>query len=395
MWIPPVHSALGLGDILASLPGASNEERALERLLMQALGAPSALLTASGTHALQAALMVAADALPPNRRLVALPAFTCYDVATAVLATDLQVVFYDVDPTHLVPDADSLGRALDEGAGVVVAANLYGLPLDWDLLGALARDTGAVIVEDAAQAAGSTWQGRPAGSLAELSVLSFGRGKGWTGSGGGALLARGRFAELDLQLHLPEQRPRHTGRRMLLAGTALAQWTLARPWLYGLPARVPALHLGETRFRPPSPTAGIHAYQAALALRTRRRLEWETVVRQRNVARVLDEVSSLAGVDVTRPLAGGTSGWLRLPARVGGLRERLPDDLNRLGVYRSYPRALPEFGPLVPRFHRTPPDMPGARALVAELVTLPTHSRTPVSRLLDGLPAALRDARTI
>ena len=53
----------------------------------------------------------------------------------------------------------------------------------------IAERHGLAVVEDAAQGLGATWRGRPLGSFGDVSVLSFGRGKGWTGGVGGALLA--------------------------------------------------------------------------------------------------------------------------------------------------------------------------------------------------------------
>ncbi len=108
---------------------------------------------------------------------MALPAFTCYDIASAAVGAGVRVALYDVDPDTLGPDPASLERVLAAGAGAVVAGPLYGVPLEWDALRALADRHGALLIEDAAQGHGASWRGRPLGSLGDLSVLSFGRGK--------------------------------------------------------------------------------------------------------------------------------------------------------------------------------------------------------------------------
>ena len=76
---------------------------------------------------------------------------------------------------------DSVRRALQQGARVIVVSPLYGLPIEWEELSRLASEFGAEIIEDAAQGHGAAWRGRPLGTLGQISILSFGRGKGWTG----------------------------------------------------------------------------------------------------------------------------------------------------------------------------------------------------------------------
>ncbi|MET0399208.1 MAG: DegT/DnrJ/EryC1/StrS family aminotransferase, partial [Longimicrobiaceae bacterium] len=174
------------GDAL--LRGADPRAPLLAELLRD-YAAGSGALCGSGTQALQLALVEA------RRRggdaPVALPAFSCYDVAAAAVGAGVRVALYDVDPGTLAPDPESLERVLAAGARTVVAGPLYGVPLEWDTLRGAAGRHGALLVEDAAQGHGASWHGRPLGSLGDLSVLSFGRGKGWTGGRGGALLARG------------------------------------------------------------------------------------------------------------------------------------------------------------------------------------------------------------
>jgi dTDP-4-amino-4,6-dideoxygalactose transaminase len=395
MWIPPAHSPLTAADALASIGGGRGAVRALERHLITSLHAERVVLTGSGTQALQLALTLAAAAQPADRRVVALPAYGCYDLATAVLATDLEVRFYDVDPVYLVPEAGSLAHAVAAGAGVVVAANLYGLPLDWSALRELERTTGAIVIEDAAQGIGTRWDDRPGGTLGDLTVLSFGRGKGWTGGGGGALLLRRRFADARASPHAglrpPDDGAGHA-RRLGLAGAALAQWALGRPSLYGLPARAPGLALGETRFHEPGPVEAIHPYQAALALRTAAHLEREFTLRRRNAARLAAPLAGVPGARAVPVLGGGIGSWLRMPLRVQGLQAELPARLHQLGVYRGYPRALPDLAQLADRHAAPPGPTSGARSLVQELLTLPTHGRVPLARLMATLPEALTRA---
>jgi dTDP-4-amino-4,6-dideoxygalactose transaminase len=390
MWIPPVHSPIAPADAVRSLTAGPDALHALERELLRDLSASRVLLTSSGTHALQVALGLALAATDADRRRVALPAYACYDVATAATAAGAPVAFYDLDPEHLVPDPASVAHAVERGAGVVVIANLFGFPVDWEPLRRIERETGAWIVEDAAQGIGTTWLGKPGGSLGDLSVLSFGRGKGWTGSGGGALLLRGRMGGERL-----DPLDAASTSQFVLAGKALAQWLLGRPALYGLPARSPGLGLGETHWREPTPATGMHPYQASLVRRSGEAARAEIVRRRGQAARLRDALSTLTGIRLPVPLGVGEASWLRLPVRMTHASGPLPRALARLGTLRAYPRVLPDLPQLQPLHEGPVPSCPGARTLVQELVTVPTHGRAPLAYLLDRLPGSLRDAGRI
>ena len=376
----PVHSPLTLDALLAGARamlspggGAAAAER-VASALAERYAPESFLLTDSGTSALTLALR-AASAL--HATPVALPAYCCYDVATAAIGAGVPVLLYDLDPLTLGPNFASLQRALQRGARAVVVAHLYGVPVDLDWVQRLAAEHGALVVEDAAQGTGTAFGGRPAGSLGSLGVLSFGRGKGATGGGGGALLANdesGRRA-LDAVRQVPGRAP--LGVRLLVA--SVAQWLLARPEIYGLPASLPFLGLGETAYREPSaPTAPARFILGTLA-RTWPLADAETRARRRNAGRILEVLGALQPAPVV-PLRGAgaaTPGWLRLPAlAVAGRRDALlGEHTRRLGIMPGYPRALPELEPLHPFVENGREDFAGARHLASELLTLPTHGR--------------------
>ena len=113
------------------MSGPAGALTALERLLSSRYGAHGVRLVDSGTHAVEAALRVAAH-LADEPVIVALPAYTCFDVATAAVGADARIALYDVNPGTLGPDLESLDMALVGGARVVVVSPLYGIPVNWD-----------------------------------------------------------------------------------------------------------------------------------------------------------------------------------------------------------------------------------------------------------------------
>lgn len=386
----PVYSPISLAALARGGAGAGPEGLAsLEAALAPAYHADRVALVQGGTAALQLAIDTAIRhrGLP---RLVALPAFCCYDVASAAVGADCRIALYDVDPATLQPDPDSLARVLGSGAGVVVAVELYGVPLEWEPLRALADAHGAVLIEDAAQGHGGRWHGRPLGSLGDLSVLSFGRGKGWTGGAGGAILLRSGFARAAL----PERSPADTAAGVRVGLRYLAQWIVGRPGVYRIPRSIPALGLGETLYHEPAPPAAMPSLAAAVALATRDAAEREAGLRRSNARRYEDALRGLNPFGGIPAPAGSEAGYLRYPVRVPDARDVASRGENqRLGIAPSYPTTLADLPVVRSRRAAEHEALPGAGQLVRELITLPTHSRLTArerSRIIDVVRAAAR-----
>lgn len=112
----------------------------------------------------------------------------------AVRYVEARPVLVDAEPGTWQLDPDLLAQALKERAregrlpAAVVVVDLYGQCADYDRILAVCAEYEVPVVEDAAEALGATYRGRPAGSLGELGVLSFNGNKIVTTSGGGALV---------------------------------------------------------------------------------------------------------------------------------------------------------------------------------------------------------------
>ena len=386
---PPVASPLPWQSVLNAIARVSRRRDTRGELcayLERRFAASDVLLFSSGTHALTAALTAALA--HASTRIVALPGFACFDLASAAIGAGADVVLYDIDPTTLAPDWASFDDALAAGASAAVVAPLFGIPVDWDRASAIAGIRGAMLIEDAAQAAGGAWMGRPMGSLGEASVLSFGRGKGWTGSGGGALLlrsvsasrsgdarARGRIARIARASDsaVADANVRDSVTAFL---NACAQMLLSHPAVYGIPAALPFLHLGETRFKPPTPQRRISGFSAALALATADPSHAARRIRVRTAGAYKEHIGELSGLTTfdTAVDANSDAGWLRYPVLASpALRGSLLRAFASDGVTTSYPIPLRSLGQLQSRLARAA-HTPGADRLAAELLTLPTHA---------------------
>ena len=373
--IRPLAIARAVGPaIMGDFGGNGAGHAAVEGLLAREFGATRALLTDSGTSALVLALRLAAG----KGGTVAFPGYGCIDLTAAALHAGVKVRLYDVDPATLSPDLDSLERALDRGADALVVAYLYGFPVDFEGVRAIAEPRGVVVIEDAAQGAGGTLHGDRLGRFGALTVLSFGRGKGTTGGNGGALLSHGpewaaRLADAAPALGAPP-----SGLKDLVG--AAAQWVLGRPSLYPIPSAIPALKLGEMVYHPAHEPRALSRGAAAL-LRSAFAIDAAEVARRRANARVLRAAAEGArGLRAISPVAGGEPGYLRFPVLETLGRGTAPD----LGVLRGYPRTLFEQTELHPCLHEGETAQPGATALRATLLTMPTHGMV-TERDLDRL----------
>jgi dTDP-4-amino-4,6-dideoxygalactose transaminase len=366
----PISIASPLRGAAAALQIMADPRPALVDLLRQEYDASGVLLTGSGTQALQVAIAMAVQRAGGGDPIVALPAFSCFDVVSAAIGAGVSTALYDLDPETLSPDLGSLKRTLMAGARVAVIAPLYGMPVDWGALQDLANRHDTILIEDAAQGHGAAWRSKTLGTIGDISTLSFGRGKGWTGGAGGAVLVRGAMS-------LDSSAPRDVaaGKEAKTIVGLLAQWTLGRPGVYGIPHSIPALGLGETTFHPPVAPTTMPRSAAAAVLNARVDSRQEAASRAENARWFLERMPSDAGVRPVRPLEGEAAGYLRLPIRVTGGMSGF-DSVGRamaLGIAQSYPRSL---AGLAPRIAGPDRAWPGADELAGVLVTLPTHSRT-------------------
>lgn len=368
---PPVWSPLSLGAILSGLWDAwftagVAARNSLDSLLRERYGACELYLTDSGTSALTLALRVA-EAV--TRAPVALPAYCCYDIATAADGAGVAFHIVELDASSLSPDIADLRRAFEKGARSVVVAHLYGIPADLEAVQSLASEFGALVIEDAAQGSGCEWKGKPAGAHGALGILSFGRGKGVTGGKGGALIVNvpGLVEAVRAAWNTSSgpRTPRGSVKDVLLL---LAQWLFGRPWLYWIPAALPFLGLGETNYHPPNPVGGITTLAAGVLLRTFPLVPVEVAHR-----RVIAEGIGARWGSHQLPV-GWQAGWLRYPIVLQDTADSALSTHNiRLGVMRGYPLALADLEGFGARRMNRGAEFPGARRLADRLVTVPTH----------------------
>jgi perosamine synthetase len=155
-----------------------------ERALAARLGNPHVAAVNSGTAAIQLALLVAG--VGPGDEVVT-TAQTMIATTQAILAVGAAPVYADVRYGTGNLDPADVAERLTPRTRAIVGVDWGGMPCDWDELSAAARPHGLAVIEDAAQALGATYRGKPVGSVCPLTCFSFQAIKQLTTGDGGLL----------------------------------------------------------------------------------------------------------------------------------------------------------------------------------------------------------------
>lgn len=152
----------------------------------------------SGTDALLVALM--AINLQPNDEVITTP-YTFFATAGAISRLNAKTVFVDIDPLTYNIDPARIEGAITERTRAVIPVHLYGQMADTEAIMDVARRHQLHVIEDAAQAIGSEYGGRRAGSIGDIACFSFFPSKNLGGFGDGGMVTTNN-AELAKQVKL-------------------------------------------------------------------------------------------------------------------------------------------------------------------------------------------------
>ncbi|WP_439576139.1 DegT/DnrJ/EryC1/StrS family aminotransferase [Phreatobacter sp.] len=156
-----------------------------ERLVADRTGRRHAISLAHCTSAIHLAL--AGLGIGPGDEVI-VPECTWVATASPVVQTGATPVFCDIDPVTWCLSPASFRAAITDRTRAAIVVDLYGGMADWTRLKAIADDHGIALIEDAAEAIGSRYDGKPAGSFGLASVFSFHGSKTVTTGEGGMLL---------------------------------------------------------------------------------------------------------------------------------------------------------------------------------------------------------------
>jgi dTDP-3-amino-3,4,6-trideoxy-alpha-D-glucose transaminase len=248
------------------------EVQAFEDEFAAYLGAGHAVGVGNGTDAITIALR--ALGVEPGAEVIC-PSFTFYASAEAVVNAGAVPVFCDVDPATFCITADTVRPHLSERTGAILAVHLFGNVAPMSEL----MELGVPVLEDAAQAAGASIDGRKAGSIGHAATFSFFPSKNLPclGDGGAVTTSSEEVAERARLLRFHGSRDKvthtHVGYNSRLDSLQAAVLRLLLPELDGWHERrrqaaesYRAAGLGE-HVELPAPTPGAsHAYHLFVTL---------------------------------------------------------------------------------------------------------------------------------
>lgn len=148
--------------------------QSFEREFAEFCGAKHAIGVASGTAALQLAML--ACGVGPGDEVITVSHTFCA-TAEAIAQLGARPVFVDIDPDTYTIDPSAAERAITSRTKAILPVHLYGLPADMDAIQSIARKHGLVVIEDAAQAHGASYKGRSVGAMGDAACFSFYPGK--------------------------------------------------------------------------------------------------------------------------------------------------------------------------------------------------------------------------
>ena len=181
-------------------------------------GIENMLLTTSGTTALEMASILI-DLDPGDEVIV--PSFTFSSTVNAFLLRRAKPVFCDIRPDTMNLDDQLLEGLITERTKAIYCVDYAGVPCEMDVINRVAEKYGLFVIEDAAQAVGSTYNGEYAGTLSEFGCFSFHETKNYVmGEGGAIVLNEAKYMDRAEII-----REKGTNRRQVLKG-----WTDKYTW---------------------------------------------------------------------------------------------------------------------------------------------------------------------
>ncbi len=374
--LPPTASPLSVATLARAAGASGGAQDDFRRALREYLGTREVFLASSGRTALYLLFKALIPQADGGQCEVIMPAYTCPSLVKVVDDSGLIPIFVDISPRTLAMDEEALADEVGGETLAIIVVHPFAIPHPLDRPQALAKEFGAVLIEDAAQSLGARANGRPVGVRGDFGLFSLGPGKPIS-AGGGGMVCTGDERLARLLDRAWDALPPTSRKGSALAVARLGAMSAAfQPRGWWLATRLGLHKIGDQEETWGFQVTGLTDAQAAVGREQLARLDGINDRRRANAARLMHLVDGVefAHVPSPYPLDGDDvePGFLRLPlildseARRDALFQALWD--AGVGAGKMYKRTLAEF---FPQYALT--DYPGAHAVSRRLLTLPTH----------------------
>jgi dTDP-4-amino-4,6-dideoxygalactose transaminase len=370
--VPIIDSPVGPSDIVYALSRSADRFAVpeLETIMSGHTGCRYIHTVDSGIAALYI-ILKALSAVSAKTEVI-LPAYTAGSLVVAVRRAGLSPVLCDISFRDFNCDADAILRTVSDRTLAVVCVHMFGVEMAGikDLKARL--PAGVTLVEDCAQAMGSSIGGAPVGSFGDVSFFSFNRGKNLAACGGGCIATNiGGMSESISRVKSRMGMAR--GRSEIMSLLKLAAFAAAvNPYVYG------ALFGLISRFKDTAPPldfeiAEMSFFDAALTVKLFRRFGAMSEKRHANGIFLTKALKDMTGLTLPSVSGPGKTIFNRFPVvfKDCRARDRAMRAIWRSGVEssRMYLRPLHHMFDLGYRRE----DFPNACALAQGILTLPVH----------------------
>lgn len=197
IWIPEKTKELILQTLGSKRISSGRYVREFEEKFAKLLGVKEAVAVSSGTDADTLALAVLHDFGAQRDDEVIVPALSFVATGNAVVHARFKPVFVDIQRDTLNIDPDLIEAAITSKTRAIMPVHLMGKPADMDKINAIAKKHGLFVIEDAAEAHGALYKGKPVGTLSDMAAFStYIAHIITTGEGGIVVSNREDFAEI-------------------------------------------------------------------------------------------------------------------------------------------------------------------------------------------------------
>ena len=374
--LPPAATPISPKEILSGLKGLNRGQKEINRFeseLKKYYNVNHCFLISSGKAALTI-ILKAIHELHPERNEVLIPAYTCYSVPSAIIKAGLKIKLCDINPETLDFDHNQLTEVINNSKLktsllAVLPTHLFGIPSDMDKLRQVIKDKGIFIVEDAAQAMGTTVKDKKLGTLGDTGFFSLGRGKAFSTVEGGIILTNNNTIADNITKQMATISSYNMLEIIKLIVFSIILTVFMHPALFWFPKFLPFLKLGETLFEPGFPIKKLSPFQAGLSRNWQKKLDNMIKIRINNTTTWANYINSKHKIKNSKlPL-------LRFPIKINNpqtLKTILSKSEHQgLGIMRTYPDSVNNIKELKQLFKIK---YPNATLIAKQLITLPVHS---------------------
>ncbi|HEY2362560.1 MAG TPA: DegT/DnrJ/EryC1/StrS family aminotransferase [Candidatus Angelobacter sp.] len=324
--------------------GQGSKVQELEKELREMFGGRDVVAVGSGTAALHLALD--ALALQPGDEVI-VPSLTFCATIQAITAAGATPIFCEIEPDTLNIDISDAASRITQRTKVIMPVHFCGNACNMDALGELAAHHKLLIVEDAAHAFGSSYQGRPIGSFGDITCFSFDPIKNITCGEGGAIV-------------LSDDDRTEMLRRTRSLGMHRDRWQRSadeRPWWYQVSMQGYRYHMSNI--------------SAVIGLAQLRRLPWFRRRKLELVRRYNEHFASLSGVRLLRWQLDDCAPFSYILRVTGGRR----DSLHKFLAARNIDTGV-NYVPnhLQPYFAKPGVALPITEQIYDEILNLPLYT---------------------